>query len=124
MEQKNIEQRVLEQVGVLSGSLSTHIALQKISDEKIGEMYKILVTGNGVPALPEIVRRHQEWILERDKEREENAKNRKEEKQNSIQDTKADRREAISFKHQIWLMLATEVVGFGVLGLELALHMK
>lgn len=37
--------------------------------KKIDAMYKTLVTGNGEPPLPEIVRSNQKWIMEQSEER-------------------------------------------------------
>ena len=42
--------------------LAVHIAGDKDRDEKTDAMYKIIVTGNGEPALPEVVRSQGEWI--------------------------------------------------------------
>jgi hypothetical protein len=114
--QKILDQQVSSlatSVTSLAISVSTHHAEGAALNEKVDKMYKVLVTGNGQPALPEIVRRHDEWIMERDKERAEKSES-----------AKIDRREAVSFKRQIWLMLATEIVGFCILAVEVAIHMK
>lgn len=36
--------------------------------KKIDAMYKIIVTGNGQPPMPEMVRKHEEWIKEKEEE--------------------------------------------------------
>jgi hypothetical protein len=76
--EKTQSQKVLEQLTSLALSFATHVATEADTERKIGEMYKILVTGNGNPPLPEIVRGHTEWIAERDDERCENKKDQKE----------------------------------------------
>jgi hypothetical protein len=53
------EKWTLQSIGT---KLAVHIAGDEERDEKTDAMYKIIVTGNGVPALPEVVRGHDEWI--------------------------------------------------------------
>jgi hypothetical protein len=42
----------------------------KSSCDQVKAMYKILVTGNGQPPLPEVVREHEKWIADQEKETE------------------------------------------------------
>jgi hypothetical protein len=60
-----ISQQVVEDIADLHEILAAHLAYDKSSCQKIDSMYKILVTGNGTPPLPELVRNHGEWIDER-----------------------------------------------------------
>lgn len=43
-------------------SLSIHMSKDVERDKKTDAMYKLLVTGNGNPPLPEVVRNHAAWI--------------------------------------------------------------
>ena len=67
----------------IGAALSIHIAQDAEKGQKIDDMYKIIVTGNGVPALPEIVRNHEGWINGQ-KEEIKNKKTAKREYQRSI----------------------------------------
>lgn len=71
-----ISERVLEKVSELSTDLAEHLAYDKDNCKKIDGMYKILVTGNGEPPLPEVVRGHTEWIAEKKREAKLNKENR------------------------------------------------
>jgi putative protein kinase ArgK-like GTPase of G3E family len=71
-----ISVQVLEQLENIKLQLSAHYEREKAADERLAGVYKILVTGNGTPPLPEMVRKHEDWICEqkedkkvRDKER-------------------------------------------------------
>ena len=63
-----LEKQILADIAELYGTLTEHLALDKSSCQKIEAMYKILVTGNGCPSLPETVRKHADWIKEKDEE--------------------------------------------------------
>jgi hypothetical protein len=65
----SISQQVLDDVGELYGSMSEfqrtiteHLALDKENCRKIDSMYKLLITGNGVPSFSETLRNHDTWI--------------------------------------------------------------
>jgi len=60
-----ITQQVLDGVMELGKTLDLHVAADKANVEKVNAMYKIIVTGNGQPSLPETVRVHEAWIEER-----------------------------------------------------------
>jgi 6-phosphogluconate dehydrogenase (decarboxylating) len=125
MAEKSTTQQILDQVSSLTISLATHISGQVASDVMTKAMYGILVTGqDGKPPLPEVVRRHEEWIVQHDSERAEVKKEHREDVLINTADTKKDRSEAVSFRRQIWLMIAAEVIGFILVGVEVALHMK
>jgi len=148
MPEKSTQLQILDQVSSLTVSLATHIAGQADTDVMTKAMYKILVTGNGIPPLPEIVRQHSEWIKSRaivqeelaalvnssrehgewikarEAERYEEKTDKKLDKATSTSDAKTDRREAVDFKRQIWLVVITQFVGFVIIGLEIALHWK
>lgn len=53
---------VLEAITELQIDLKTHIALESENTKKTAEMYKMLVTGNGVPSLQERVRNLENWV--------------------------------------------------------------
>ena len=68
-----LERQILADIAELYGTINEHLTLDKGNCQKIEAMYKILVTGNGCPSLPETVRKHTEWIDDKDeaeKERE------------------------------------------------------
>jgi len=46
----------------LGTALSIHMAKDVDRDAKTDMMYKAIITGNGVPPLPETVRNHDKWI--------------------------------------------------------------
>jgi len=54
--------KVIADIAELYGVLGRHVALDETNREKIDAMYKLLITGNGIPALPETVRKHGDWI--------------------------------------------------------------
>jgi hypothetical protein len=115
---------LLIQLTSLAVSFATHIATDAQNTEQIKAMYKILVTGNGVLPLPEIVRKHTEWIAERDEANKEIRNETRDEMVRNSVNTKEDRREAVSSKHQLWIMVCVQIVGFLLLGLEVLLHWK
>jgi hypothetical protein len=49
----------LDNIAINVAQLSTDFTSVK---KQTSEMYKILVTGNGVKPLPEVVRNHEDWI--------------------------------------------------------------
>lgn len=53
---------VLDAINELQFDLKTHIALEAENTKKTAEMYKMLVTGNGVPSLQERVRNLENWV--------------------------------------------------------------
>jgi hypothetical protein len=64
-----MERYTVQSIGT---KLALHIEGDKVRDEKTDAVYKVVVTGNGVPSISETVRAHDAWILaykERDKER-------------------------------------------------------
>jgi hypothetical protein len=71
-----ISQQVFDKLSELSSSLELHIATDKPNADKIAAMYKILVTGNGTPSLPETVRTHEAWMVTRKGEIAEDEKNK------------------------------------------------
>jgi hypothetical protein len=65
-------------------TLKLHISKDEERDKKTDAMFKIIVTGNGVPALPEVVRGHTKWIEDQTKKSEEEEKRRFEYKKGII----------------------------------------
>ena len=61
-----ISQKLLDELTDVIPRLAIHIAADTDLQAKMSAMYKILVTGNGQPALPEIVRIHSAWIIAHD----------------------------------------------------------
>ena len=61
-----ISQKLLDELTDVIPRLTIHIAADTDLQAKMAAMYKILVTGNGQPALPEIVRIHSAWIIAHD----------------------------------------------------------
>jgi hypothetical protein len=57
-----INQQIISDIAELYKVLDEHLTLDKGNCAKIDSMYKTLVTGNGDPSLPEIVRKHGAWI--------------------------------------------------------------
>lgn len=70
-------QQLVTQITSLAVSVASHISGETETKEMTKAMYKILVTGNGQPPLPETVRQHSAWIDERDAERKENKQYKK-----------------------------------------------
>lgn len=64
--------------------LGLHISKDEERDKKTDAMYKILITGNGIPSLPETVRKQGEWIDGQKKRGEEEEKRRFEYKKGII----------------------------------------
>jgi hypothetical protein len=67
----SISQQVLDDVGELYGSMgelqkiiTEHLTFDKVNGPKIDAMYKLLITGNGLPPLQETIRKHEDWIGE------------------------------------------------------------
>jgi hypothetical protein len=56
--------QVFEAITGLTVKVAEHLAAHSEECRKMDAMYKILVTGNGQPPLPETVRKHDEWIAE------------------------------------------------------------
>lgn len=65
---------LLNKISVVDDKVNDVIALDAASREKINAMYKILVTGNGSPPLPELVRNNTNWINDQKKEIDERKK--------------------------------------------------
>ena len=61
-----ISQKLLDDLTNIIPTLTIHIAGDSDLQEKMLAMYKILVTGNGSPPLPEVVRIHSAWIIAHD----------------------------------------------------------
>lgn len=59
-----ITQEVLADLAELYRVVDEHLAYDKSNCQKIDAMYKLLITGNGEPPLPEKVREHGKWINE------------------------------------------------------------
>ena len=120
----NQNQQILTQISSLAISFAAHVSGEIETKEKITAMYKILVTGNGILPLPEIVRNHTEWIKEREEER----CNEQIEKRDNItqnrKDTREDRTEAVAFKRQLWILAAGQVLTFLLLGLAVLFKWK
>jgi hypothetical protein len=53
---------VTEKLNEISTELKLHIASDAETGRKTAEMYKVLVTGNGVPSLQERTRGIENWI--------------------------------------------------------------
>ena len=60
-----LNKQVLADIAELYGVLEKHLAYDEANCKKIDLMYKVLVTGNGQPSLPEIVRSQGAWIEEK-----------------------------------------------------------
>ena len=67
-------QQVLEELSAVKLSFVTHCSKEEELREKIDAMYKVLVTGNGQPPLPETVRASEKWIKEEQELKVEKAK--------------------------------------------------
>ena len=65
---------ILGKIKMLNDEINTIVMLDPESRKKIDSMYKILVTGNGTPPLPETVRNHDKWISEQKDEAKERKK--------------------------------------------------
>jgi len=121
-------QQILDKINIITNTLTMHIAIQDthdiIRDKQISEMYKIMVTGNGDVAIPETVRKHSEWIKEHDKEKEENYRENKEVLRINIADEKKEKSDYRVSKRQFFIMVAAQVIGFIIIGIELALNMR
>jgi hypothetical protein len=61
----SITQQVFDKLALLKETLELHVVHDEANVEKVAAMYKILVTGNGVPSLPETVRVHEAWMRTR-----------------------------------------------------------
>jgi len=121
-------QQILDKINIITNTLTMHITIQDthdiIRDKQISEMYKIMVTGNGDVAIPETVRKHAEWIKEHDKEKEENYRENKEVLRINIADEKKEKSDYRVSKRQFFIMVAAQVIGFIIIGIELALNMR
>jgi hypothetical protein len=121
-------QQILDKINIITNTLTMHIGIQDthdiIRDKQISEMYKIMVTGNGDVAIPETVRKHAEWIKEHDKEKEENYRENKEVLRINIADEKKEKSDYRVSKRQFFIMVAAQVIGFIIIGIELALNMR
>jgi hypothetical protein len=53
---------VAESINALSVKFDTHIKLEEENQKKTAEMYKLTITGNGVPSLQERVRNLEAWV--------------------------------------------------------------
>jgi len=63
-----LNKQVLSDIAELYGVLDKHLTYDEENRKKIDLMYRVLVTGNGGPPLPEIIRRHDAWIEEQKEE--------------------------------------------------------
>jgi len=119
-----LDQQVLVRLSELSAALTAHIALQSLLDEKLNAMYKIIVTGNGQPALPEVVRQHDSWILKHDEDSADASQKNHSRNLLSIQGAQKETSDAVAFGRQLFIVTATQVIGFVILGVEIFLKMK
>ncbi len=121
------------EVSKINICLIEHLAYDKGNRQKIDDMYKIIVTGNGDLPLPETVRKHKDWIENHDKEQNNIEKYNQEEmlqvkkynQEESLQakkDTRDDRNEAITFKRQLWLLALGQVLT--IIGLAVSVFLK
>ena len=53
---------IIEKITDIGQKLELHIVADAETGRKTAEMYKVLVTGNGVPSLQDRTRRMEEWI--------------------------------------------------------------
>lgn len=58
-------QDIVTAITELSGELKKHIALSEQQDQKINQMFTVLITGNGVPSIKERVARLEENMLDK-----------------------------------------------------------
>lgn len=65
---------ILNTIPKIGEALKIHIAKGEISDKKIDEMYKVLITGNGRPSVCETVRQHDDYIEDQKVETKDRAK--------------------------------------------------
>jgi hypothetical protein len=124
MVEKPINQQIFEQLSILRISLANHMAAQVHTDQQTASMYRLLISGNGKPSLAETVRKHEEWIQERNIENSRIKQEHQDDVLIKTSDAKKDRSETKREKFQIWLMLGTQVAGFIFLAVEISLHMK
>jgi len=103
-----ISQKLLDELAEVIPALAIHIAGDEDLRSKMAAMYKILVTGNGSPPLPEIVRIHSAWITAHD------AINQDILNQKSELD-----KEARLFKKQILILFIGQVITLAVVLLNL-----
>jgi hypothetical protein len=122
--EKTVTQQILEQVSSLTLSLANHVAGQVHTDQMTASMFKTLITGNGTPPLQEIVRRHEVWIAKHDECLEQTQKEVQEEKMIEKSDVRSDRREAVTANKQFLIMLCSQLIGFILLGLAIALRWR
>jgi len=118
------DQQVFVQLATLSSDLTAHVALQSLCDEKVNAMYKIIVTGNGKPALPEDVRKHEQWIQEHDRNTADACQKNDSRNLLSIQGDQKKQSDAVAFKRQLLIVTATQIIGFIILSIEILLKMK
>lgn len=71
-----ISQQIFDRLTTLATAFELHISADKQICDKVNAMYKIIVTGNGIPSLPETVRIHDAWMNERKLEIEDERKSR------------------------------------------------
>ena len=58
-------QDIVTAITELSAELKKHIALSEQQDQKIDQMFTVLITGNGVPSIKERVARLEDNILDK-----------------------------------------------------------
>jgi hypothetical protein len=123
---ESLTQQILAQLALLTTSVTAHHSSHIGIDDKIAAMYKILVTGD--PPLPEIVRKHELWIVEHDKEKTEIRQSGISRDLMATQSQQKDRSDAVAFRRQLTTVVitivGTQIVGFIVLAIEIALKMK
>jgi hypothetical protein len=124
MPEKTAIQQVLDQVSTLTLSLANHMAGQTHTDQMTAAMYKLLITGNGNPPLPEIVHKHERWLEELRQDKCNDVEEIKKEEIVARSDARSDRREVITSNRQFWIMLASQLIGFILLGLAVVLRWK
>jgi CHASE3 domain sensor protein len=105
----DITQPVKWSIQSLGVVLASHIAKDEARDEKIGSMYKIIVTGgNGVPSMSETVRGHDDWI----NEQKESHKEKKKEKN----------RRSFEYQKGIILLVVGQIVA--LIGVAVAIFLE
>lgn len=123
------------EVSKINVCLIEHLAYDKGNRQKIDDMYKIIVTGNGDLPLPETVRKHKDWIENHDKEQnniekynqEEILQSKKYSQEEILQgkkDVRDDRSEALAFKRQLWLLAIGQVLTLIGLGVTVFLKLR
>ena len=90
-----LNQQIISDIAELYRALDEHLAFDKTNCQKIDSMYKIIVTGNGDPSLPETVRTHGVWIREQ------------------IEDKKTASSRSFDYRKGVVLLVLGQVVAIG-----------